>query len=113
MASLPDYVQFKAFVGTPLRHIFTAAPDDQLQLLSRCLALNPLERCSCSDALQMPYFANKPAPAAGPTLPLPAGLRRNAGGAASAAAAAADKSGTKRKGAGDADGGTLAKRLIF
>ncbi len=61
----------------------------------------------------MPYFANKPAPAAGPTLPLPAGLRRNAGGAASAAAAAADKSGTKRKGAGDADGGTLAKRLIF
>jgi cyclin-dependent kinase 7 len=104
MTSLQDYVQFKSFPGTPLRHIFTAAPDDMLQLLSRCLALSPAERCTCTEALQMPYFSNKPAPAAGHSLPLPAGLRR---------ANNADKSGTKRKGAENGEGASLAKRLVF
>lgn len=56
LLSLPDFVQFKTFPVIPLRHIFTAAGDDLLQLLSRFLALHPLDRCTCSEALQMPYF---------------------------------------------------------
>ena len=56
IVSLQDFVQFKSFPGTPLRHIFTAAPDDMLQLLGRCLALNPSERCTCTESLQMAYF---------------------------------------------------------
>ncbi|KZS07948.1 Cyclin-dependent kinase 7 [Daphnia magna] len=101
--SLPDFVQFKAFPVIPLRHIFTAAADDLLQLLSRFLALNPAERCTCSEALQMPYFSNKPAPTPGSALPLPASLSQ----------AAIDKSGTKRKVTDNGEGGSLAKRLVF
>lgn len=56
MNCLPDYIQFKSFPGTPLKHIFTAAADDLLDVLSTLLSLNPLNRVSCSKLLQMPYF---------------------------------------------------------
>ena len=56
MTSLPDFVQFKMFPASPLRLTFSAAPDDLLQLLTRFLALNPAERCTCTEALQSPYF---------------------------------------------------------
>jgi len=102
VTSLPDYVLFKVFPKTPLRNIFTAAPDDMIQLLSSLLTLNPLERCTCTEALQMPYFSNKPAPTPGPSLPLPASLRQNM-----------DRSGTKRKVTDNGEGGSLAKRLVF
>lgn len=68
---LPDYMQFKVFQGTPLRHIFTAAPDDLLQLAEKLLALHPLSRCTCTEALNMPYFTNKPAPTIGVKLSMP------------------------------------------
>lgn len=127
MTSLPDFVQFKTFPVIPLRHIFTAAADDLLQLLSRFLALHPSDRCTCTEALQMPYFryilayyfavsvvenffksenffnSNKPAPTPGPSLPLPSSLTQTA----------IDKSGTKRKVTDNGEGGSLAKRLVF
>lgn len=74
---LPDYIQFKSFPGTPLRHIFTAAPDDLLQLTEKLLAIYPLNRCTCTEALKMPYFSNKPAPTVGSKLPLPSTCNAN------------------------------------
>jgi len=71
MIALPDYIEFKPFPGTPLKYIFSAATDDLLDLLEKLLALNPLERCTTQEALQMKYFSNKPYPAAGDQLPLP------------------------------------------
>jgi cyclin-dependent kinase 7 len=56
MKELPDYIQFKHTPGTPLQHIFTAAGDDVLLLLEKLLAIDPLVRCSCTEALKLPYF---------------------------------------------------------
>jgi hypothetical protein len=53
---LPDFIQFKTFPGTPLRHIFTAAGDDLLDLIAQLLSVSPLNRCNCHEALQAPYF---------------------------------------------------------
>lgn len=74
---LPDYIQFNIFPGTPLRHIFTAAPDDLLQLAEKLLALYPLDRCTCTEALNMPYFSNKPVPTIGYKLPMPSSVTEN------------------------------------
>jgi len=71
VTSLQDYIQFKVFPGIPLRDIFIAAGNDLLDLLSALLSVNPAERINCSDALQMPYFSNKPPPSLGSQLPLP------------------------------------------
>lgn len=46
MKSLPDYVEFKSFPGTPLKDIFSAAGDDLLDLLARLLDCNPNGRVS-------------------------------------------------------------------
>ncbi|CAH1252831.1 CDK7 [Branchiostoma lanceolatum] len=73
MKALPDYIEFKQFPGTPLKDIFTAAADDLISLLGKLLCLNPSERYNCSQALQMPYFSNKPGPTPNPQLPLPSG----------------------------------------
>ncbi len=68
---MPDYVTFKYQSGTPLKEIFTAVKDDLIDLLSSMLALNPLKRCTSSQALQMPYFSNIPAPTPSSQLPRP------------------------------------------
>lgn len=104
---LPDYMQFKQFPGTPLQHIFTAAPDDLLDLAEKLLAICPLNRCSCTEALEMPYFTNKPTPTIGHRLPMPTSLTQKV---------AEEKPSLKRKliesieGGG---GGTLPKKLQF
>lgn len=56
MKELPDFIQFKPLVGTPFRDIFTAATNDLLELLSKLLAMCPLDRCTATEALQMEYF---------------------------------------------------------
>ncbi|ELT96418.1 hypothetical protein CAPTEDRAFT_176177 [Capitella teleta] len=71
MKALPDFVQFKVFPGTPLKDIFSAASDDLLGLLSSLLTMNPLKRCTATEALRMPYFSSKPAPTPSELLPLP------------------------------------------
>lgn len=45
---LPDYLEFKPMVATPLNQIFTAAGDDLLHLLQSMLKLDPLRRCSAT-----------------------------------------------------------------
>ncbi|XKL60333.1 hypothetical protein PGB90_001349 [Kerria lacca] len=74
LTSLQDYIQFKPFPGTPLKMIFTAAPDDLLDLLSVLLCLNPCKRPNCKTTLKMPYFSNRPPPSKGSQLPLPSNL---------------------------------------
>uniref|UniRef100_A0AAQ5XX02 Cyclin-dependent kinase 7 n=1 Tax=Amphiprion ocellaris TaxID=80972 RepID=A0AAQ5XX02_AMPOC len=71
MTSLPDYVAFKIFPGTPLEHIFSAAGDDLLELLQGFFTFNPSTRITATQALKMTYFSNRPGPTPGPQLPRP------------------------------------------
>lgn len=105
MKDLPDFMQFKVFQGTPLHHIFTAAPDDLIDLADKLLALYPLNRCSCTEALDMPYFSNKPGPSMGPgKLPMPQSLKDKI---------AEEKPSLKRKLIDSIEGGTVPKKLVF
>ncbi|XP_049765676.1 cyclin-dependent kinase 7 isoform X1 [Schistocerca cancellata] len=106
VTALPDYIQFKTFPGTPLRDIFTAAGDDLLDLLQSLLSLDPCKRCTSSEALQMPYFRNKPYPSPGDQLPLPASVRGNDTNDTS-------KQNLKRKLTDGMQGGPQAKKLVF
>lgn len=101
---LPDFIQFKIFPGTPLRHIFTAAGDDLLMLAERLLALYPLNRCTATEALKMPYFSNKPAPTPGEKLPLPSSFTQKL---------ADERPSLKRKLLDAGEGGTKPKKLQF
>lgn len=74
---LPDYIEFRVFPAQSLRDIFTAAPEDLIHLANKLLALYPLHRCTCTEALKMPYFSNKPAPTIGAKLPLPSSHSAN------------------------------------
>uniref|UniRef100_A0A8C6PKK2 Cyclin-dependent kinase 7 n=1 Tax=Nothobranchius furzeri TaxID=105023 RepID=A0A8C6PKK2_NOTFU len=71
MTSLPDYVSFKIFPGTPLEHIFSAAGDDLLELLQGLFTFSPSTRTTATQALKMKYFSNRPGPTPGPQLPQP------------------------------------------
>lgn len=71
VSSLPDYVSFKIFPGTPLEHIFSAAGDDLLELLQGLFTFNPSMRTTATQALKMGYFSNRPGPTPGPQLPRP------------------------------------------
>uniref|UniRef100_A0A673A0U4 Cyclin-dependent kinase 7 n=1 Tax=Sphaeramia orbicularis TaxID=375764 RepID=A0A673A0U4_9TELE len=71
VSSLPDYVSFKIFPGTPLEHIFSAAGDDLLELLQGLFTFNPSTRTTATQALKMRYFSNRPGPTPGPQLPRP------------------------------------------
>jgi len=101
LKSLPDFIQFKHNSGTQLRDIFTAAGDDLLNLLAKLLALCPLQRCESREALQMPYFSNKPHPSHGASLPLPSSVTGRL-----------DKPSNKRK-LPDGEANAFAKKLIF
>ena len=52
VSSLPDYVSFKIFPGTPLEHIFSAAGDDLLELLQGLFTFNPLTRTTATQVIQ-------------------------------------------------------------
>lgn len=73
VSTLPHFVQFKPMPAIPFRDIFTASSDDLIEVLEKMLALNPLKRCTCKEALKMPYFSNRPAPTQCSQLPLPTG----------------------------------------
>ena len=53
ITDLPDYIAYETYAAQPLRGIFTAAGDDLLLLLERLLSLNPLQRCTAAEALQV------------------------------------------------------------
>ncbi|XP_052793792.1 cyclin-dependent kinase 7-like [Mya arenaria] len=67
--SLPDFVQFKPCVGTPLKEIFIAASDDLLDILHGLLTFDPLTRLTAPNALQSEYFRSKPYPTPSHLLP--------------------------------------------
>lgn len=73
VTSLPDFVAYKDCESIPFENIFTAVKDDMIQLLKAMIVLNPANRCTCSQALQMPYFSNDPAPTPPQLLPQPNG----------------------------------------
>lgn len=68
---MPDYIKFNTSEPMPFENIFTAVKDDMIKLLKSMLALNPASRCTCSQALQMPYFSNDPVPTPPALLPQP------------------------------------------
>lgn len=103
VTGLQDYIQFKTFPGMPLKHIFTAAGDDLLDLITALLSVNPVYRVNCTQALQMPYFSNKPAPSSGAQLPLPSSLVPRE----------TDRRSNKRKLVDQLEGGAQPKRLLF
>uniref|UniRef100_A0A8B9HPI4 Cyclin-dependent kinase 7 n=1 Tax=Astyanax mexicanus TaxID=7994 RepID=A0A8B9HPI4_ASTMX len=106
MTSLPDFVSFKPFPGTPLEHIFSAASDDLLDLLQGLFTFNPCTRFTATKALKSQYFSKKPGPTPGPQLPRPN----------SSAEALKEKEnltiGIKRKRDG-IDQASLKKKLVF
>lgn len=101
---LTDYMEFKPSQSVPLKHIFTAAADDLLAVITGLLALNPNSRKNCTEILKLPFFSNKPPPTYGPKLPLPQSIRKQKD---------QEKPSLKRKLLESADGGTLSKRLLF
>lgn len=104
MKTLPDYMQFKFFPAIPMQHIFTAASDDLIALMEKLMAMNPLSRCNCTEALKMAYFSSKPAPTPGPKLPMPTSLSQQK---------ADEKPNLKRKLLESTEGAILPKRLQF
>jgi len=104
LKELPDLIQLKTFPGIPLHHIFTAATYDLLDLLTGLLSVAPLKLYNCHEALQAPYYSNKPAPTQGLQLPLPYSIRQNN---------EHEKPNLKRKLQDTADGVSDTKRLVF
>lgn len=103
--NLSDYIEFKFQPSVPLKHIFIAAADDLLDVISGLLALDPLRRIDCTQALKMPFFSNKPAPTISSKLPLPQSIKK---------IREIERPSLKRKLLeGMADGATLPKRLQF
>ncbi|KAK6023083.1 hypothetical protein OSTOST_11195 [Ostertagia ostertagi] len=54
--SVLDAIICREKVGINLRHVFTAAGEDLIDLLLGCFAYDPLKRLTASEALQCPYF---------------------------------------------------------
>ncbi|XP_060865786.1 cyclin-dependent kinase 7 [Metopolophium dirhodum] len=108
VAKLSDYVVFKKFPAIPLREIFTAAPNELLDVIGGMLNINPLARPTCSEALQMPYFSNRPPPSLGSQLPIPSCIRDS-----NPEDQDQDAKGQKRKFTDYSEGGTQPKRLVF
>lgn len=106
VSTLPHFVQFKPMPAIPFRDIFTAAGDDLIQVLEKMLALNPLKRCTCKEALKMSYFSNRPAPTPCTQLPMPSG------NTVFATEEYTPNTSLKRK-IGEADSVGLAKKLMF
>lgn len=102
---LSDYIEFKFQPSVPLKNIFIAAGDDLLDVIGGLLALDPLKRIQCTQALKMPFFGNKPAPTISSKLPLPQSIRK---------VRELERPSLKRKLMdAEGDGATLPKRLLF
>ena len=79
-------------------------------MMTKMLSLDPNKRSKCSEALQMPFFSNRPAPTPGPNLPMPNSLSNKEPNGLS------DLDGTtgsKRKIREGIESSGLAKKLVF
>ena len=82
---------------------------DLIDMMSKMLSLDPNKRSKCSEALQMPFFSNRPAPTPGPNLPMPNSLSNKEPGLSDLDVA----SGSKRKIREGIESSGLAKKLVF
>lgn len=71
VSQLPDYIEYVDMLNIPFTEIFTAASDNFVQLLQWCLMLDPMKRCTTTQALKSVYFRSSPAPTFGVNLPMP------------------------------------------
>ncbi|CAG8539639.1 8816_t:CDS:2 [Paraglomus occultum] len=55
-------MKFQKYPKTPLKALFTAAGNDTLDLLEKMLSYDPNKRLTTREALNHPYFRNKPRP---------------------------------------------------
>lgn len=70
---LPSFVDFKQHPKPDPRALFSAASEEEIELLHWMLKLNPLTRPTTIEALRHPYFANLPRPTPPAKLPSRAG----------------------------------------
>ena len=69
MKQLPDYIEYTEYQKTPLKRIFTAAPNSALDLLSQMLHFDPNKRITAKQALEHVYFSEMPHPTVPDKLP--------------------------------------------
>ena len=74
MRSLPMFVEFEEFAGTPFKTLFTAVSDEAIDLLSKMLVYDPAKRISAAEALNHPWFTTGVKPTPIDQLPLPTKL---------------------------------------
>lgn len=67
--ALPSFVEFQQYQKPDPRTLFTAASDEELELLFWMLRLNPLDRPTTLQALKHKYFSMLPRPTAPDKLP--------------------------------------------
>lgn len=72
VTELPDFVEFNdVSIGQPFSEKFSALQQDAIDILEKMLKLSPNERCTCTEALNMPYFTTEPYPTSPEFLPKP------------------------------------------
>lgn len=70
VTNLPDFVEFNEVLpGQPFSERFPALQQDALDILESMLKLCPNERCTTTEALNMPYFTTEPFPTCPEFLP--------------------------------------------
>ena len=82
----------------PLKQVFVTDDETFIELIDKLLTLNPLSRCSASDALEFEYFKNIPLPTKPHLLP---GIRQTV------------EETTTRKRKRDPEISGVAKKLVF
>ncbi|EGG12024.1 uncharacterized protein MELLADRAFT_32688 [Melampsora larici-populina 98AG31] len=70
---LADYLEFPRQPKQPLELLFSAAGDDAIQFLEKCLTYDPRKRITSRQALKHDYFLSKPYPTEPSRLPKPKG----------------------------------------
>ncbi|CAG8519762.1 2110_t:CDS:2 [Acaulospora morrowiae] len=68
-SELSKNVRFQKFPRPPLKQLFTAAGNDAIDLLEKLLTYDPNKRITTREALNHPYFRNKPRPTPPERLP--------------------------------------------
>ncbi|ORY84908.1 kinase-like domain-containing protein [Protomyces lactucae-debilis] len=66
---LPQYVEFRKHERPDPRQLFTAASEQEIDLMQQMLTLDPLKRPTTTDALRHPYFKALPRPTPPEQLP--------------------------------------------
>ena len=71
VSTLPDYIEFQPVEAAPLEAHLPGIPHDAIDLISKMLTYNPVDRISAADALQHPYFRSNPPPTPNTDLKFP------------------------------------------